>query len=129
MSATDPVTDAAQARRRILIVEDEPYTSHYLQTLLVHYGFEVITAKTVALALDALDPAPDIVILDLILPDGDGVTVLRHIREKGLACQVMVVSSVTDEAHLNKVQLYRPTALMIKPVDFLALLLRLREAA
>jgi two-component system KDP operon response regulator KdpE len=67
---------------RLLVVDDEPAMIRTLRTNLRGHGFQVETAETAADAVAAYDRRPpDLVLLDLNLPDGDGVAVVRHIRE------------------------------------------------
>jgi DNA-binding NtrC family response regulator len=70
------------ARTRLLLVDDEPEIGWILARALGEMGFEVATAETAQAALAAFESqAPELVLLDLRLPDGDGLDVLRRIRE------------------------------------------------
>jgi len=102
---------------RILLVEDHDTTRRVLARLLSLNGWEVRTAATVAEGLDLLDQGPDCVILDLMLPDGDGETVLRRVRDAGLQTRVVVTSATGDEARLEQVRQMGPAAVLQKPVD------------
>ena len=67
---------------RILLVDDEPNILGTLAPLLRTRGYEVFTAMNGRAALEAVDrEKPDLIVLDLGLPDGDGVDVCREIRE------------------------------------------------
>lgn len=67
----------------ILVVEDELLTRRTLQELLQREGFSVTTTGTVAEALGEVNrKAYDLVLLDIVLPDGDGLTACRRIRER-----------------------------------------------
>lgn len=69
---------------RILIVDDDPAILRALRTNLSGHGFQVQTAETAAACLHAYrERRPDAIILDLGLPDMDGIEVIRSIREKG----------------------------------------------
>ncbi|HEX2831001.1 MAG TPA: response regulator [Burkholderiales bacterium] len=66
----------------VLVVEDEPAIRHFLRTALGAEGFEVIDAENAARGLTlAANSRPDCVILDLGLPDLDGVQFLKKLRE------------------------------------------------
>lgn len=66
---------------RILVVDDEPQIQRFLRPALVAAGFEVETAETVAQATRlAATRAPDLIVLDLGLPDGDGKMVIETVR-------------------------------------------------
>jgi two-component system KDP operon response regulator KdpE len=84
--------------RRILVCDDEPQMVRALEVVLRDAGFEVATAATGAEALDraAVRP-PDAAIIDLILPDGDGVEVTQGLREWS-DMPILLLSAVTDEA-------------------------------
>jgi two-component system KDP operon response regulator KdpE len=78
---------------RILIVDDEPSILATMAPLLRGRGYEVATATTGHAALDAVDrQPPQLVILDLGLPDLDGIEVCRRIRE-GRAIPILVLSA------------------------------------
>lgn len=66
----------------VLLVEDEPQVRRFLRTLLAARGYGLVEAETAAAGLSlASTHAPDLVLLDLGLPDGDGVEVTRRLRE------------------------------------------------
>ena len=82
---------------RILICDDEPQILRALRVILREAGFEVLPAGTVEEALDAAAlQAPDAAIVDLVLPDGDGVELTRRLREWTQA-PILVLSAVGDE--------------------------------
>ena len=78
---------------RILIVDDEPSILATMAPLLRGRGYEVSTATTGHAALDGVDrQPPQLIILDLGLPDMDGVEVCRRLRE-GRAIPILVLSA------------------------------------
>ena len=86
------------ADRRVLVCDDEVQILRALRIILRDAGFEVITAATAQEALDAASlKGPHAAILDLILPDGDGVEVCRSIREWS-EMPIIVLSAVGEEA-------------------------------
>jgi two-component system KDP operon response regulator KdpE len=87
------------ARPRVLVCDDEPHIVRALKIVMRDAGFEALPAATVAEAqqvasLQRLDAA----ILDLVLPDGDGVEVCRALREWS-DMPILVLSAVGDEDH------------------------------
>jgi two-component system KDP operon response regulator KdpE len=86
------------AARRVLVCDDEVQILRALRIILRDAGFEVITATSVQEALDAASvKGPHAAILDLILPDGDGVEICRSIREWS-EMPILVLSAVGEEA-------------------------------
>ena len=84
-------------RSRILVVEDAPEFLEMVSAALQKEGYDVLEAETGRAALDAVEQdAPDLVILDLTLPDLDGMEVCRQIRERSNAFVVMLTAR-TDE--------------------------------
>ena len=82
---------------RVLVVDDETQILRALRVILRDAGFEVITAQTAEEALDAAAlHAPDAAILDLILPDGNGIDIARSIREWS-QMPLLVLSAVGEE--------------------------------
>jgi two-component system OmpR family response regulator len=71
------------APARILVVDDEPAITELLATALRYMGYEVTTASSGFAALDAAaTTAPDLVVLDVMLPDLDGFEVCRRLRDQ-----------------------------------------------
>ena len=84
-------------RLRLLIVEDDKYISDFIRLSLMREGHEVLTAATAAEGLLMLSRSrPDIVLLDLGLPDRDGLDVVRDIRATS-ATPILVVSARGQE--------------------------------
>jgi two-component system KDP operon response regulator KdpE len=83
--------------RRVLVCDDEPQILRALRVVLRDAGFEVTPAATAEEALDraALQP-PDAAIIDLVLPDGDGIEVCSSLREWS-RMPIIVLSAVGDE--------------------------------
>jgi two-component system KDP operon response regulator KdpE len=84
-------------RGRVLVVDDEPQILRALRVVLRDAGFEAMPASTAREALDlaAVHP-PDAAIIDLVLPDGDGIGVTSALREWTQA-PIIVLSAVGEE--------------------------------
>ena len=95
MSAGERAAPAAPPR--VLVVDDEPQIVRALKVVLREAGFEGVAAESAAQALDlaAVRP-PEAAIVDLVLPDGDGVEVTRRLREWS-EMPILVLSAVGDE--------------------------------
>jgi DNA-binding response OmpR family regulator len=87
-----------------------------------HHGWDCKSVMTVKEALDALGVPPDAVILDLMLPDGEGGDVLAEIRQRKLHSKVIVTTGSSDETRLDWIRSLRPDGFMKKPVDALKLI-------
>ena len=84
-------------RPRILVCDDEPQILRALRVILRDAGYEAVPASTGEEALDAAAVArPDAAIIDLVLPDIDGIELCRRLRE-WTAMPVIVLSAVGDE--------------------------------
>jgi two-component system, OmpR family, KDP operon response regulator KdpE len=82
---------------RILVVDDEPHILRGLRVILRGAGYGVETAETKEQALAALATRPpDAIVLDLVLPDGQGIEVCQAVREWS-NLPILVLSAVGDE--------------------------------
>jgi two-component system, OmpR family, KDP operon response regulator KdpE len=115
-------------RPKVLVVDDEAQILRALRVVLGNEGFDVVPASTAEEALDrvAVDP-PDAAIVDLVLPDGDGVAITKHIREWS-EMPIVVLSAVGDE--VEKVRALNAGAddYVTKPFGSQELAARLRAA-
>jgi DNA-binding response OmpR family regulator len=109
-------------RPRLLIVEDHPDIRTPLRRLLALRGWDVLEAGTVAEGLARLDPPPACVILDLMLPDGDGELVLQKIRTDQLPTRVLVYTAAYDLDRLGGVASMAPDAVFSKATGLVGLL-------
>lgn len=83
---------------KLLVVEDEPGLLLGIQDFFEEYGFQVVAADTGGDALEALDrERPDLMILDLGLPDMDGNAVIKAVREKNAGTPILVLTARTQE--------------------------------
>jgi two-component system OmpR family response regulator len=98
-----PPAGGRPAEARLLVVDDEPNIVELLSTSLRFAGFEVATAMTGNEAARAAERhQPDLVLLDVMLPDVDGFVVLRRIREAA-ARPVPVIFLTARDANEDKV--------------------------
>jgi two-component system, OmpR family, KDP operon response regulator KdpE len=82
---------------RVLVVDDEPQIVRGLRVILRNAGYSVESSETKQEALDAVSVRPpDLMVLDLVLPDGSGVEVCEEVR-RWSALPIIVVSAVGDE--------------------------------
>ena len=110
----------------ILLVEDSPDIAEGLQRNLELDGYRVTLATRASQALAlASSAAPDLVVLDLGLPDRDGYQVLQELRSRGFVCPVLILSARNLEG--DKLQGFRLGAddYVTKPFSVLELLARI----
>jgi two-component system KDP operon response regulator KdpE len=114
---------------RILVVDDEPAIRRFLRASLSAQGYQVIEAQTGQGALELFRRnTPDVVVLDLGLPDGDGLDIIRTLREGGSSAPIIVLSSRTDETGKVRALDLGADDYVTKPFGVEELLARLRAA-
>ncbi|MGD0143843.1 MAG: response regulator transcription factor [Rhizomicrobium sp.] len=114
---------------RILVVDDEPAIRRFLRTSLTAQGYQIIEAETAKAALESLRRnLPDVLVLDLGLPDRDGFEVIQELRGAGSALPIIVLSSRADEAGKVRALDLGADDYVTKPFGVDELLARLRAA-
>ena len=83
---------------KVLVIDDEPPIRKLLRMGLTTQGYEILEAPNGKTALDLLAQKPDLIILDLGLPDIQGIELLRTIRARNDSVPVVILSSRGDEA-------------------------------
>ena len=89
----------------VLVVDDEPMARTLLRLMLVRAGFDVVEAEDGYAALDKLqEAAPDIMILDVMMPGIDGFTVCETVRASSNMSElpIIMLSAKTDLESVNK---------------------------
>jgi len=94
-------------RSLVLVVDDDAKTVASVRLYLEHAGFEVVTAAdgTSALARARAMPAPDLIVLDLMLPGIDGLEVCRRLREDSDVPIIMLTARSTEGDRLEGLEL------------------------
>ena len=110
----------------VLVIEDHEVLAHGLRSNLEFEGYRVVVAATAeeGLAL-ASAVSPNVILLDLMLPDADGYGVLRTLRERGDETPVLILTALGEEA--DKVRGFRFGAddYVTKPFGLMELLARI----
>ncbi|MGW9135691.1 response regulator transcription factor [Streptomyces sp. NPDC055681] len=102
-SSTAAATLASPQRGTVLVVDDEPAILDTIGRYLRFIGYDVHTAATANEALaQARDLLPDLILLDVMLPDGDGIDVMRRLRADGLPHAVVFLTARDTRADLVK---------------------------
>ena len=113
---------------KILVVDDEPPIRKLLRTGLGTQGYEVLEAPNGKAALELLAEKPDLVILDLGLPDVDGLELLKKIRGLQNSLPIVVLSSRGDEVGKVAALDLGADDYVTKPFGMEELLARIRAA-
>lgn len=116
----DEVAEASFSGSRLLIVEDDPDTAALLATLVRHWGYRAEVAHTMNDAMKWLERRSfDAITLDLMLPDGNGLTLLRQLREQPQTrdIPVLVVSATAEEGQLEIGGRLEAVNWLVKPFD------------
>ena len=82
---------------KILLVEDDAALRGALEELLSREGYEVIKASNVRSAVEAVNPEIDLAMLDVGLPDGDGVSLCRKWRSEGVETPILFLTAKDEE--------------------------------
>ncbi len=113
--------------RRVLVIDDEPSIVDAVSTALRYEGFDVIEARNgrIGLAL-AQTEQPDLIVLDVMLPDLDGFEIIRRLRADGLQTPVLFVTA--KDALEDKVEGFSAGAddYVTKPFSLAEIVLRVR---
>ena len=115
-------------RLKILVVDDEPPIRKLLRLGLTAQGYDVLEAQNGKTSLELLAKNPDLVILDLGLPDIQGHDLLRMIRARSESIPIVVLSSRGDEAGKVQALDFGADDYVTKPFGMDELLARLRAA-
>ena len=85
---------------KILLVEDDAALRGALEELLCREGYEVIKASNVRTAQGAMNSDVDLAMLDVGLPDGDGVSLCRQWRDEGVQTPILFLTAKDEELHV-----------------------------
>ena len=111
-------------RPSILVIDDEPNNFDVIQTLLGNEGYTFHYASSGQRALDRLDRLqPDTILLDVMMPDLDGIEVCRRIRAsiEWRSIPIILVTALTDKAELQRCLSTGADGFITKPVNRLEL--------
>lgn len=101
---------------RVLLVEDHPDVIYLLRMLFMGWGWEPVVAEFEAAAMGLLDGHFDLVLLDLMLPDGNGINILRTLRQRPDPPAIVVSTGNDAPRVMDVVRSLNPDAIFVKPV-------------
>lgn len=114
---------------RILVIDDEPDIRRSLGMILRHEGYEFLDAASGAEGIQkAQAHSPDIILLDIKMPNMDGMEVLQDLRRRGVHVPVIMISGHADVPTAVEATKNGAADLLEKPLEAETLLLRLRQA-
>ncbi len=114
---------------RILVIDDERDIRRSLEMILCHEGYEFLEAASGAEGIQkAQSESPDVILLDIKMPNMDGMEVLQDLRRRGLHAPVIMISGHADVPTAVEATKNGAADLLEKPLSAETLLLRLRQA-
>ena len=115
---------------KILVVDDDPYILMSLEFLMRKNGFDVVVARNGTEALDLVEKQlPDLVLLDIMMPDVDGYEICRYIKKSSRFknTKVVFVSAKSKESDIQKSYELGASLYITKPFGTRELLKQVKE--
>ena len=101
--------------KHIIVAEDDAFLLEMMQKVLTKHGVRVSTASQGQEAIDIIDRhPPDLLLLDLLMPQVDGYAVLQHRKEKNMTFPVVVCSNLSDKKNISKCNEFSVSEYLIK---------------
>ena len=118
------MSDPTANRRRILVVDDDPRLLHIVSLYLGIEGYDVVQASNGEDGLKSVEAqAPDLVIMDIMMPGMDGVEACRRIRGNSQTAHIPVVmfSALSSDDDVERARLAGANHLITKPFNLVGL--------
>jgi DNA-binding response OmpR family regulator len=119
---------AALPKRRVLFIEDEPGLLRAYQRFFAHDLVMAFAATGAAARTELTGFRPDVVVLDLHLPDDDGVEVLREVRRRTPGLPVIITTSYSSMQPVVEVLGLAHSGYLVKPFDLNELARHINDA-
>jgi two-component system response regulator RpaA len=101
----------------VMVVDDEPSLRTLTRLMLARLGYNVSdVAEGITGEAMALDLKPDVILLDIMMPDQDGFTTCQHLRANGYTGKIVFVSALTDYEGTAKAAAYGADGYIEKPL-------------
>jgi len=118
---------ARQAARRALVADDNPELLSLMREMLEGNGFEVTIAKTGIEAIEFITTGrPDIIVLDILMPQMNGIELLQKMREARLNIPVLIITAYNEVAELSQ-EFENVKGVLLKPFNVSDFLNRVNE--
>ena len=103
--------------KRVLIVDDASFMRMSIKNMLANYDFEVVgEAENGVMAIEKYkELQPDIVTMDITMPEMDGLEALREIKKLDPGASVVMVSALGQEARMKEAIIYGANGFIVKP--------------
>ncbi|HSQ88021.1 MAG TPA: response regulator [Romboutsia sp.] len=103
--------------KRVLIVDDAAFMRMSIRNMLTNYDFEIVgEAENGLMAIEKYkELQPDIVTLDITMPEMDGLQALREIKKFDPAASIVMVSALGQEARMKEAIIYGAKGFIVKP--------------
>jgi CheY-like chemotaxis protein len=111
---------APVAKKKILAVDDDASVCEFYLTALKMLGYDVAVAANAAAAKAAIESnRPDLILMDIMMPDQDGISLTRELRNdrKTSDIPIVMVSGLADAGTLQDAILFGAVGYLVKPVD------------
>jgi DNA-binding response OmpR family regulator len=122
---------SADTKPTILIVDDDPDLANIMRMMLSHAGFEAHSVLSGQEALEWLEGrTPDLILLDLMMPDINGFTILRKVRSSEIIknLPVVILTAKADQKTRMESQSAGADAFLTKPINSKTLIDHVRRA-
>lgn len=119
-----------EKKRKVLIVEDEPDAAKVLEKRVCDAGFEAVIASDAYAGIKTVrEELPDIILLDLMLPAGGGLSILQNLNlfAGGKPVPVIVITGIGDDAYRRRVMDLGADAYFEKPYEAAELIGKIKE--
>lgn len=111
------MSSAPAAKRRILIVDDDPILLQFIGEVLRHAGYETVSASSGVQAIAQIEARePDLALLDITMPGMTGLELARHLNEL-TSVPFMFLSAIGDGDSARQAAAYGAVGYVVKPVD------------
>ena len=103
--------------KRVLIVDDASFMRMSIKNMLANYDFEIVgEAENGVMAIEKYkELQPDIVTMDITMPEMDGLEALREIKKIDPGASVVMVSALGQEARMKEAIIYEAKGFIVKP--------------